>query len=311
MNVTSFLKVIPQKNNNPEKSAILNYFVQGVNKCGDTGRMHNGNEYVSCDVAVIQGWQHQRGKGGAHLMLRQQIIETQLQQNKFVCVADSNLFLYANKSNKPHHYLRYSFNGVFPNTGIYCDDVIDPNRWNQIKSHHNITLEENKRKGKTIVLCLQRNGGWSMGDYDVQDWIIDTVKKLRKYTDRTIIVRPHPGDKKAVQYLNYRYNRIQNLPNVKLSEFGRPLEEDLHKCWAVVNHNSSSIVGPVIQGYHAFITDPVKSQCADVANTDLSKIESPEIFDREQWLRRISMFHWNFDELRDGTCWRHMRNYCQ
>ena len=76
-------------------------------------------------------------------------------------------------------------------------------------------------------------------------------------------------------------------------------------------HNSSSIVGPIIQGYHAFCTDPEKSQCAKVSNTDFSKIEMPVEFDRQSWLERISMFHWKFSELSDGTCWRHMRNYCQ
>ena len=60
---------------------------------------------------------------------------------------------------------------------------------------------------------------------------------------------------------------------------------------------------------HAFLTDPKDSQCREVANTDFSKIERPDHFDRLQWLRRISMFHWNFEELRNGSCWRHMREY--
>jgi len=52
---------------------------------------------------------------------------------------DSNLFLYANTTN-PLHYLRYSFNGVFPTTGIYCDTTIDPCRWQKISQNlkHNI-----------------------------------------------------------------------------------------------------------------------------------------------------------------------------
>ena len=84
---------------------------------------------------------------------------------------------------------------------------------------------------------------------------------------------------------------------------------DLHKAWAVVNHNSSSVVGPIIQGYHSFVTDSTHSQCADVSHDDFHRIESPKEFDREAWLQRISMFHWKFDELRNGTCWRHMRQF--
>jgi len=55
--------------------------------------------------------------------------------------------------------------------------------------------------------------------------------------------------------------------------------------------------------------DPVKSQSKDVANTDLSKIETPVLMDRQPWVERLSMSHWNFDELKSGECWSHMRKY--
>ena len=311
MRVTSYFKVVPKKNTSNEKTGLLTKFVQGAIAAGDTGQVHIGLNVVDSDVAVIQGWQHERGKSGEHLLLRQNVIDTQINKNKYVITADSNLFLYANRSNAPYHYLRYSINGIFPTTGIYCDNNPDPKRWQLIQRDTGIHLQDYRTKGKNIVLCVQRNGGWSMGRLDVQDWIIDTVRRIRKHSDRTIIIRAHPGDKKAQQYLTGRFNRIGNLPNVKLSEFGTPLEVDLNKAWAVVNHNSSSIVGPIIQGYHAFCTDPEKSQCAEVTHHNFHDIENPKQFDRQKWLERISMFHWKFTELEDGSCWRHMRNYCQ
>jgi len=309
MKVVSYSDVVPAKNNNAEKELLLQHFITGVNAVGDTGIHHKGTQLIPADVALIQGWQHQRGKGGTHLMLRQNIIDSQLAQNKYVVTADSNLFLYANRTNKPWHYLRYSFNGVFPTTGIYCDNDPDPLRWHKIQKNLKIDHMPMRRKGKTIVLCCQRNGGWSMGGYDLMTWIIDTVREIRRYSDRLIIVRPHPGDKKSVEYLHSRHSRISSLKDVKVSPFGRPLEEDLAKAWAVVNHNSSSIVGPIIQGYYAFATDPKKSQCREVVNTNLKNIETPKEYNREAWLERISMFHWNFEELQSGEAWRHMRQY--
>lgn len=310
MRVVSYYNVVPSVNKSQEKSDILTRFVKGVTAAGDEGVLHKSNTVVDADVGVIQGWQHQQGKSGAHLQLRQRVIDTQLQQGKHVCTADSNLFLYANNSNKPWHYLRYSFNGVFPNTGIYFDDTPDPRRWQQISRDLDIKLESQKTSGKNIVVCLQRNGGWSMGRIAVVDWTVDTVNKIKQHTDRTIVLRPHPGDKKAFQtYIPQLSQRFKNDPQVKISGQNTPLEADLNKAWAVVNHNSSAIVGPVIQGYHAFITDPDRSQCAEVAHTDFGLLESPSEFDRQQWLERISMFHWKFSELEDGTAWRHMRNY--
>lgn len=310
MKVTSFAKVIPAKNTSQEKINILFHFIQGVQAVGDTGTVHKSFDYNACDVAVIQGWQHTRGKSAPHLALRQKIIDTQSARKKYTITADSNLFLYANPKNTPHHYLRYSFNGVFPTTGIYCDNKPDPARWQQISKDCNIQLHDYKRKGKNILICLQRNGGWSMKGVDVVNWAIKTIGQIRLHTDRPIVIRPHPGDSKAKEYLANRLPRLRGN-NVFISAQGTLLEHDLMKSWAVVNHNSSSIVGPIIQGYHAFVTDPVDSQCREVAHTDFSLIDKPQEFDRQAWLERISMFHWKFSELKDGTCWRHMRNYCQ
>lgn len=309
MKVVSYLGVVPEKNKSIEKPMLLELFVKGVNVVGDTGVLHRGSNLVDCDVAIIQGWQHQRGKSSGHLALRQRIIDTQITKNRYVISADSNLFLYFTKNNEPHHYLRYGINGVFPNTAMYCDDKPNPERWNQISKDLGIKLSDYKKTGSNILFCLQRNGGWSMGSVDLLDWIENTITQLRKYSDRHIILRPHPGDKKSHEYLKQSQKRLKRLKNVSLSAHGRDFQQDLSNTWAVVNHNSSSVVAPIIQGYHAFITDPPKSQCAEVAHHDFSRIENPQQFDREKWLQRISMFHWKFTELETGAAWQHMRDY--
>lgn len=309
MRVVSYYNSVPARNSNKQKTELLIKFAQGVNAAGDQGILHTGNTIEDCDVGVIQGWVYDN-ISSPHLRLRKTVIDTQIQKQKFVACADASLFNYKDKTN-PFGYLRYSFNGVFPQTGLYCDDNINPKRWRQISKHLGIKIEEPKQQGKWIILMLQRQGGWSMKGYDVEQWALDTISKIRQHSDRPILVRPHPGDKKAPIYLNLKKTRLKNLPNVKISLQGRPLEEELSKTWAVVNHNSSAAVGPIIQGYHSFVTDPESSQNREVSNTDFSLIENPNLYDRERWLQRISMFHWNFEELANGSCWKHMRNYCQ
>ena len=312
MKVVSYYNVVPAVNKSQEKFDILTKFIVGVNAVGDQGILHTANTIVDADVGVIQGWQHEVGKSSGHLQLRQQVINTQINKGKYVCTADANLFLYANKSNTPHHYLRYSFNGVFPNTGIYFDNNPDPRRWQQISKECGISLDSVKRNGKNVVVFLQRDMGWSMGSTGVFEWTLKTVEKIKKYTDRPIILRPHPGDKKAlITYLPQLIRAFKVDLRVKISTQKTSFELDLVDAWAVVNHNSSAIVGPIIQGHHAFITDPEKSQCAEVAHTDFSLLETPKEFDRQHWLERISMFHWKFSELENGTAWRHIRNYVQ
>jgi hypothetical protein len=307
MKVVSYCNVVPAKNQSQEKIDILTKFIQGVIAAGDEGIIHSGYDLISCDVGMIQGWQHEVGKNAPHLQLRQSVIDCKY--NTKVCTADANLFLYANKSNQPHHYLRYSFNGVFPNTGEYFDNAPDPKRWQQISRDTGIILNAPKNNGAHILVCAQRHGGWSMGKTNLDRWLIDTCNKIRIYSDRPIRIRLHPKDNQTNRRAGEIAKLIKNFRDVSISTNRDSIEKDLVNCWAVVNHNSSAIVGPIIQGYPAFITAPESSQCAEVAHSDFSLLETPQQFDRQRWLERVSMFHWKFSELVDGTAWRHMRNY--
>ena len=306
--VTIYHKTVPNAKNQ-EKIDLLKYFSQGVRVAGDRAIDSIDYHYRPTDVGVIQGWLGQGVITTPHLNLRNTVIQEQIKQNKHVVAVDSNLFLYANTAN-PLHYLRYSFNGVFPNTGIYCDTNIDPSRWQKLSKNLNLTLKDYRTNGDHILICLQRNGGWSMGSLDVQDWAIQTINLLRQYTDRPIVIRAHPGDKASKEYLNPRSPkcRIKFSKAVSLST-NVNLVDDLKNCWAAVNYNSSPVVGAAIEGVPIFVMDPAKSQCNDIANTDLTQIETPQLPNRQPWVERLSMFHWNFNELKSGECWQHMKRY--
>ncbi len=295
---------IPPSNNNPEKPAILDNFIQGVNASGDTGIQHRFSNVLPCDVALIQGYVHENGKSAPHLQLRRNAIELQKRNGNRSLIVDSNLFLYADPKNTKH-YLRYSFDGVFPTTGFYFDRDVDPNRWNKISKDLNISLKPYRTDGSHILICLQRNGGWSMRGFDVIQWMNQTIEQIRQHSrKRPIIVRAHPGDKKIKSMLKIKHK------NVHLST-RENLIDDLRGAWATVVYNSSPSVASLIEGVPVFLTDPhpEHSQTNGVANTDLGRLENPEMFDRQQWIERLSMCNWNFDELRSGEAWQFFRRY--
>jgi hypothetical protein len=306
--IAVYHKTVPNAKNQ-EKIDLLRYFSQGARAVGDSVIDSGDYQYHPTDVGIIQGWLGQGAITTPHLQLRNKVIISQLQNKKYVVAVDSNLFLYANTSNSSH-YLRYSFNGVFPNTGIYCDTNIDPSRWQKLSKNLNLSLKDYRTTGDHILVCLQRNGGWSMGSLDVQDWVIQTINTLRQHTDRPIVIRAHPGDKASREYLDPRSPkcRIKFSKAVRLSTNAN-LVDDLRNCWAAVNYNSSPVVGAAIEGVPIFVMDPVRSQCAEIANTSLLQIENPLMPDRQPWVERLSMFHWNFDELKSGECWAHMRKF--
>jgi hypothetical protein len=303
LSAVAYYAGIPPNNSNLEKPQILDYFCQGVIASGDSAIAHREMSVLDCDVALIQGFVHDDGKQLPHLKLRKSAIDRQKKNNKRSLVVDSNLFLYVDKKN-PLHYLRYSFDGVFPTTGFYFDQDIDPTRWTKISRDLNLNLKPWKSSGNHILFCLQRNGGWSMGGVSSIDWMNKTINDIRKYSNRPIVVRAHPGDKKIKSIL-----RI-NHKNVSLST-KENLVDDLRGAWATVVYNSSPSVASIIEGVPAFLTDstPQHSQSFDVANTDISNIENPILPDRQAWVEKLSMCHWKFDELKSGEAWQFFKKY--
>lgn len=291
---------IPSKNNKAEKRDVLTLFHKGVSDADS--KEIEGPNWEPAELAVIQGWVHANSGTAPHLAFRRRVINEQKRIKQHTLAIDSNLFLYRDTKN-PLHYLRFSLNDVFPTTGNYLKDNIDPNRWEQIKRDYNMDLQPWRTKGKHILICLQRNGGWSMKGNDVVAWCNSTIKRLRSYSDRPIVVRAHPGDKSALRYLP------SIAKGVKISN--APIMHDFQNAWATVTYNSSPGVASAIEGIPVFVTDPnpKDSQAYDVCNTDLQFIERPNMPDREKWIQEISMCHFNFRDLAQGKAWKVIKDY--
>lgn len=298
--VVAYMNGVPNPRKNQNKIEILRRFINGVNACGDVGQLHFGNGTIPADVAVIQGWVHEGSDRTPHLMLRKKAIDYQAKSNKKSLIVDSNLFNYRVGKDHNLQYLRYSLNGVFPLTGNYFDKEVDPKRWMQIQKDLGIGLKDWRTKGEHILIATQRNGGWSMQGNNVVDWLDLTIEQIKQYTDRPIVVRGHPGDKRAKEYLANRGYTLSTAPSIV---------DDFKNAWATVTFNSSPGVASAIEGIPVFVTDPnpQMSQAYSVANTDLSQIESPKTFERQVWVEKLSMSHWKFSETQNGSAWKHMR----
>lgn len=315
MKVCCFLSTLPAKTlaaakKHDRKMETFRHFARGVKAAGDEVETITELRYVPCDAAFMLGWVHEHGKDAPHLRLRQQILDMQRNHGGRTVIADSNLFLFQDATN-PHYYLRYSFDGVFPDTGEYCDQNPDPARWLTLCEQMAIDVRPWRSQGDHILISLQRDGGWSMSGYGVTEWCVDTVQRLRHHTKRPIRIRAHPGDKKAHRYVQRISDTLfrQGIRNFFISDPQVSLTQDLDNAWALVNHNSSPAVAAVIRGIPVISTDQQRSQAREVSSSDLAQIESPPMFDRDQWLRRLAQFHWSHEDLWTGRAWTHMRQW--
>ena len=171
ISVASYLMGIPPGNKNPEKPKIIVNFIEGVWAAGDKGEIVCDYDPIDADVAVVQGFVHPGSKQGQHLTLRKAVFDKQQRNGKRSIIVDSNLFLYADNGNS-NQFLRFSYDGVFPNTGEYCNATPDPARWELISSRLGIKLKPWGHNGNDIVICCQRDGGWSMGGQALMPWLV-------------------------------------------------------------------------------------------------------------------------------------------
>jgi hypothetical protein len=306
--IKSYLSSLPVKINGQEKIDALTFFAEGAARCGDQAVTTRSQVYEPCDVGAIIGNAFDANPSKTklpHYKVRKMVMDTQTELGKYWLSIDSNVFIYKDKFN-PHKYLRYSFNGVFPATGIYCNDNPGDENWNNIRRDYNMDLKPWRTQGSHVLITLQRPLGWSMRGVDLMRWLKRTLGQVRENTDRPIVLRWHPGDWKAFP----NYQRTLDKFGVTISSQDRHITQDLHNCWALICHNSTPSAVAPIEGIPAFITDdPAYSQGGDIANTDFKLLENPNLPDREQWIRKLAQCHWSFEDVRSGRCWAHMRNY--
>ena len=307
ISVSSYLMGIPPGNTNLEKPAIIVNFIEGVWRSGDQGTIVTDYTPVNTDVAVVQGFVHPGSKNMPHLNLRKEVFENQQRNGKRSIIVDSNLFLYADKGNT-NKFLRYSYDGIFPDTGEYCNTAPDPSRWNLIKTRLNIDLKPWKKNGNNILICCQREGGWSMGGKPLIPWLVKTIQHIRKHSDRTIVIRFHPGDKSQLNHK--RMIARYRLPNVIVTH-SESILQDFTTAYCVINFNSSPTVAAAIEGVPSIVLDPARSQAAEVTHHSLDDINNLQEFDRELWIQKMAQMHWTLDELKDGTAWRHLRQWAK
>jgi hypothetical protein len=165
----------------------------------------------------------------------------------------------------------------------------DPDRANKL----GLKLKPWTNSGTNILIALQRSdsGQWSHGP-KMEEWLQDTVNHLRNFTDRSIVVRPHPR-----QSVVMPAGVIVQQPR-KLATDSFDFDSALTDIWAVVNHNSGPGSQAVIAGVPAFVG--LSSMAASVGNLTMVNIENPGRPDREEWLCQIAHTEWTVKEIATG-----------
>jgi hypothetical protein len=163
-----------------------------------------------------------------------------------------------------------------------------------------------RKDGKYVMICGQHDKSLQWKNMPpMSKWIMDTIDELQKNTDRPIIFRPHPRCRLPDIERQYRNVYRQN-PN-QLSGSYDDFDLKYSDTWAVVNWSSNPGVEAVREGIPAFVGP--SSLAYEVANTDLSQIESPLMPDREQWFNDLMHTEYTVEEIELGLPLKNLTQY--
>jgi hypothetical protein len=184
----------------------------------------------------------------------------------------------------------------------FANQTFDAERWKKF----NIEFQPWKQTGNIIVILGQHDSSQQWKNLPrMQKWITQQVRDIRKYTDKPILIRPHPRNPVEISTTEFKNIRVSHPKRDWATYDDTDFKKILKSTWAVVNHSSNPAIESVINGIPVFVSQ--SSLCYDVGNHGYADINRPAMPNREQWAHRLAYTEWWTDEIREGTPWTRIR----
>lgn len=151
---------------------------------------------------------------------------------------------------------------------------------------------------ENIIICGQhpRSQQWE-GMPPMEIWLKNTIQEIRQYTERKIIIRPHPRAA-HVPRENFKNVEIKSPRHLASTYDSFDFDQALHNAWCVVNWNSNPATIAALKGTPVFVGP--SSLASTVGNLTLKDIEKPSMPDREQWVNDLAYTEWTVEEIDAG-----------
>jgi len=264
---------------------IFGAFIKSMQDAGDTVLVDNDD---NCDIAVIWSvlWQ-------GRMANYRPIWNAYRTKNKPVVVLEVGGI-------KRNETFKVGINGV-NREADFVNQNVDSERWKKF----NIELKPWTQAGEEIIICGQHgNSHQWRNNPKMYKWFEQQIIEIRKYSDRPIIVRPHPRDHINIDTTKFKnVNVIAPIKNQNTDDTN--FNKILKNAWAVVNHSSNPAMQSVFNGVPVFVSEASLSY--DVGNSSLADINNPKRPDRQRWANSLAYTEWWPIEIAQGKPWERIK----
>ena len=147
------------------------------------------------------------------------------------------------------------------------------------------------RRPEILIACQHERSLQWQGQASMAKWAQDMVYKIREYSQRKIIIRPHPRSPFRVDIPSATMSHPVKIAG-SYDDFD--IDYNYH---CVVNFNS----GPALQA--ALNGTPVvcdRTSLAAEISEKIENIENPVLLDREDWFLKLCHSEWTVEEISAG-----------
>lgn len=183
---------------------------------------------------------------------------------------------------------RISVNNV-NGLGYFGEGVIDHDRPKKLQIY--LKSIAHRRRAEILIACQHRHSLQWPEHLSVESWVLSTINEIKTYSDRKIIIRPHPRCPINLPNKNICLNNPKKIVG-SYDDFDFD-----HGYHAVINYNTGPAIHAALHGTPV-ICD--QSALAYPISDVLSNIENPYLKDRESWLIDLCHKEWTVDEIAAG-----------
>jgi hypothetical protein len=148
-----------------------------------------------------------------------------------------------------------------------------------------------KRNNKILIACQhERSLQWE-GQPSMAEWAKRKVAEIRKFTEKDIVIRPHPRSLFMLNIAGVQVEQPRKIPN---SYDSFDIDYNYH---CVINHNSGPAVQAAINGIPV-ICD--RSSLAFPVSEQIDNVDNPTLPDRAEWFLKLCHTEWTVNEISNG-----------
>ncbi|OUU40428.1 MAG: hypothetical protein CBC16_06185 [Verrucomicrobia bacterium TMED56] len=184
----------------------------------------------------------------------------------------------------------------------FANQNVGGERWKKF----NTALQPWKQSGNDIIICGQHtNSHQWRNNPPMSKWFVDKITEIRKYTDRPIVIRPHPRNHVEIDTTKYKDVKIIGPKRDRNTYDDTDLADRLKSAWALVSYSSNPAITAAMHGIPVYVSEASLSY--DIGNTSFENINNPNMPDREKWANQLAYTEWWTEEIEQGLPWKRIK----